>query len=94
MVRQHTAFRPVLTEPPKAAEKPETEFVSLLGSGKRCPISGLSRSTLHQLAALGKSRVISLRRAGNVRGKRLVVVETVRQYLHALDVQQNQGSRS
>jgi len=91
MVRQHAAFRPVSTEAPKAAEKPDAEFVSLPGPGKRCPISGLSRSTLYQLASLGKIRMISLRRKGNLRGRRLVVVESVRQYLRTLDARQNQA---
>jgi hypothetical protein len=89
IVRQHAAFRLVSTEPPRTAEKPEAEFVSLPGPGKRCPISGLSRSTLYQLAALGKIRMISLRRDGNLRGKRLVVVESVRHYLRMLDAHQN-----
>jgi hypothetical protein len=89
MVREHAAFRPVSMEPPKIAEKPEAEFVSLPGPGKRCPISGLSRSMLYQLGALGKIRMISLRREGNSRGKRLVAVESVRHYLRTLDAQQN-----
>jgi hypothetical protein len=89
MVREHAGFRPSSTEPPKVSEKPEAEFVSLPGPGKRCPISGLSRSTLYQLAALGKIRMISLRREGNSRGKRLVAVESVRHYLRTLDAQQN-----
>src|SRR5207247_218681 len=90
MVRQHAAFLPVSTEPPKAGENLEAEFVSLPGPGKRCPISGLSRSMLYQLAALGKIRTISLRREGNLRGKRLIAVESLRQYLRTLDAQQNQ----
>jgi hypothetical protein len=81
MVREHAAFRPVSTEPPKIVEKPEAKFVSLPGPGKRCPISDLSCSTLYQLAALGKIRMISLRREGNVR-----------HYLRTLDTQQNQPS--
>jgi hypothetical protein len=89
MVREHAAFRPLSTEHPKPTEQPEAEFVSLPGPGKRCPISGLSRSTLYQLAALGKIRMISLRREGNARGKRLVAVESVRHYLRMLDAQQN-----
>ena len=89
MVRQRAAFRPVSTEPPKTADNPEAEFMSLPGPGKRCPISGLSRSTLYQLASLGKIRMISLRREGNLRGKRLVAVESVRHYLRILDAQQN-----
>jgi hypothetical protein len=35
-------------------------------------------------------RMISLRREGNSRGKRLVAVESVRHYLRTLDAQQNQ----
>jgi len=91
MVRERAAFRPVSTEPPKPAEKPEAEFVSLPGPGERCPISGLSRSTLYQLAAIGKIRTISLRREGNLRGKRLIAVESVRHYLRTLDAQQNRS---
>ena len=89
MVREHSAFRPVSTEPVKITGNPIAEFVSLPGPGKRCPISGLSRSTLYQLAALGKIRMISLRREGNSRGKRLVVVESVQHYLRTLDARQN-----
>ena len=92
MVREHAAFRPVTTEPPKVAEKLEAEFVSLPGPGKRCAMSGLSRSSLYQLAALGKIRMISLRREGNSRGKRLVAVESLRHYLRTLDAQQNQSA--
>jgi hypothetical protein len=69
MVREHAAFRPVSTEPPRAAGNLEAEFVSLPGPGQRCPISGLSRSMLYQLGALGKIRTISLRREGNSRGE-------------------------
>lgn len=85
MVRNHAAFVPVSTESPKVSEKPEPEFLSLPGPGKRCPISGLSRSTLYELAGRGKIRMISLRREGNSRGKRLVSVESVRHYLRTLD---------
>lgn len=81
MVRERAGFRPVSTDPPREAENPEAEFMSLPGPGKKCPISGLSRSTLYELAALGKIRTIFLRREGNVRGKRLIAVESVRHYL-------------
>jgi hypothetical protein len=94
MVRQHAAFRPVSTEPLKAAENLQAEFISLPGPGKQCPISGLSRSMLYQLATLGKIRTISLRREGNSRGKRLVSVESLRHYLRTLDVQQNRAPAS
>jgi hypothetical protein len=89
MVREHAGFRPSTTEPPTIAEKQEAEFISLPGPGKRCPLSGLSRSSLYQLAALGKIRTISLRREGNSRGKRLVAVGSLRHYLRTLDAQQN-----
>ena len=89
MVREHAGFRQLMTESPKVTEKPEAEFMSLPGPGKRCPMSGLSRSTLYQLAARGKIRMISLRREGNSRGKRLVAVESLKHYLRTLDVQQN-----
>ena len=89
MLREHAAFRPVTTEPPKVAEKLEAEFMSLPSPGKRCPLSGLSRSTLCELAALGKIRTISIRREGNSRGKRLVAVESLRHYLRTLEAQQN-----
>ncbi len=92
VVREHAAFRSVSTEPPRVAEKPEAEFVSLPGPGKRCPISGLSRSMLYQLGSLGKIRMISLRREGNLRGKRLISVESLRHYLRTLDAQQNQAA--
>lgn len=93
IVRQHAAFCPVVTQPLTVAEKPEAEFMALPGAGQRCPISGLGRSMLYQLEAEGKIRMISLRRRNNVRGKRLVVIDSVRQYLRTLDAQQNSPDR-
>lgn len=92
-VRQYAAFRSVSTEPPKVTEKPEPEFTSLLGPRQRCPMSGLSRSTLYELASRGKIRMISLRREGNSRGKRLIQIDSVRNYPRTLDAQQNPPSR-
>jgi hypothetical protein len=39
-------------------------------------------------------RMISLRREGNSRGKRLVAVESLRHYLRTLDARQNQPQAS
>ena len=89
IVRNSAAFRPLTTFPPQTAKTSEAEFVSIPRPGKRCPISGLSRSTLYQLEKLGQIRMISLRRQGNLRGKRLISVESLRNYLRTLDARQN-----
>lgn len=43
----------------------------------------LSRSHLYQLAAAGKIRSVVLRKKGAVRGRRLFVCESIRQFLNA-----------
>lgn len=44
----------------------------------------LSRSSLYELVAEGKIRSVSVRKRGNVRGKRLFVLDSIRTYLNSL----------
>lgn len=60
--------------------------------GARCLRSERSEvfDRLSRALLSSEIRMISLRRKGNSRGKRLVAVESVRHYLKTLDAQQNQ----
>jgi hypothetical protein len=57
------------------------EFFRLPAPGKRDPYFGLSRSWYYQAAALGEIKVIAVRRRGTLRGVRLVVYGSVRDYI-------------
>jgi hypothetical protein len=56
----------------------EAEFVDLSGLKSGW---GIGRSLFYELLKAGKIRSINLRREGRVRGKRLVEVQSVREFL-------------
>lgn len=67
------------------------EFLRLPRPGERCPVTGLSRTTLNELtipsAANGNRppvRSVVLRKRGASRGIRLVDFESLTSYLHGL----------
>ncbi|MDF1659771.1 MAG: hypothetical protein P1U58_19315 [Verrucomicrobiales bacterium] len=65
----------------------EPEFIRLPQSGKHCPHSGLSRSSLNELILGNNPPVQSkvLRKPGNIRGIRLIVYRSLMDYLHELE---------
>jgi hypothetical protein len=57
------------------------EFFRLPQPGKRDPHFGLSRGWYYKAAALGEIRMVSIRQRGALRGVRLVVYDSVRDYV-------------
>lgn len=67
----------------------EPEFTALPSPSQVEPYSGLRRGMLYQLAREGHIRTVSLRRPGATRGRRLIVLSTLKNYLRGLDANQN-----
>ena len=68
------------------------EFIRLPKSGTRCPYTGLSRSKLNQLVLPCKENDFKppveskvLRKRGTIRGTRLIVFDSLMNYLNGLD---------
>jgi hypothetical protein len=68
------------------------EFIRLPKSGNRCPHTGLSRSKLNQLVLPCKENDFKppveskvLRKRGTIRGTRLIVFDSLMEYLNGLD---------
>lgn len=60
--------------------QPDPEFVDHHGAKA---IFSLGRSHLYNLNAEGKIRSVSLRERGKTKGKRLFIVDSIREYLRA-----------
>jgi hypothetical protein len=65
--------------PPAAA--PRVEFFRLPAPGKRDPHFGLSRSWYYKAAGSGEIKLIAVRQRGALRGVRLVVYDSVADYI-------------
>lgn len=62
----------------------DAEFLSLPRPRERCRFSSLSRTTLCELLGRGAIRGVTIRRPGAMRGKRLIVKQSLADYLHGL----------
>lgn len=62
----------------------EAEFLSLPRPRERCRYSSLSRTTLVELLDRGDIRGVTIRRPGATRGKRLIVKQSLADYLYGL----------
>ena len=60
---------------------PRIEFFRLPSPGKRDPYFGLSRGWYYKAAELGEIRMVALRQRGLVRGVRLVVYDSVCEFI-------------
>lgn len=59
-------------------EKPNrAEFLRFPRTGQRCPLTGLSRPFLYDLAGRGEIKTISLRDRNKARGVRLIVADSL-----------------
>jgi hypothetical protein len=86
-----TTVQPIEVPPsPVSAAPVEPEFIRLPKGSARCPYTGLTRSYLNSLILGDKPPVksICLRKLGAARGCRLIVWESLRDYLHS----QSQGA--
>jgi len=72
----------------------EAEFTPLPSPGQVEPYSGLRRGMLYQLLRAGHIQSVSLRQPGKARGRRLIVLSTLRDYLRRLNAEQNPGGGS
>lgn len=70
-------------------EPNEPEFYAMPGPGQTCPYSGLRRGFLYCLWRDGEIETVSCRRKNHTRGRRLVVAESLRNYLRRLRAEQN-----
>ena len=77
--------------PPVAAKVSEAEFVDADGLKA---LFGIRRSLAYTLLGEGRIKGISLRRAGTARGKRLFVVQSVRQFLNRQLLQEEKDAIS
>ena len=79
-------------EATSAPDKLKPEFVRLPKSGTRCLHTGLSRSKMNQLVLPCKENDYkppveskSVRNRGTIRGTRLIVFDSLMEYLNGLD---------
>ena len=70
-----------LTPPLSQATPHHVEFFRLPQPGKRDPHFGLSRAWYYKAATLGEIRMIAVRQRGALRGVRLVVYDSVADYI-------------
>jgi hypothetical protein len=67
----------------------EPEFTAMPSPSQVEPYSGLRRGMLYQLAREGLIETVSLRQPGRTRGRRLIVLESLKNYLRSLRQEQN-----
>ena len=61
------------------------EFTRYPRPGTRCPLTGLSRTSLVELVDAGKVRAVRLRKKGAARGVTLINRQSLLEYLHSLE---------
>lgn len=72
---------------PATAQQSESEFWSMPSPGQT--LQGLRRGALYCLWRDGEIETVSVRRKGHTRGRRLVVAESLKNYLRRLRAEQN-----
>jgi hypothetical protein len=75
----------------EAADLSQAEWMRLPAPRARCGLSGLSRTTLNELAERKVIRTISVRQPGATRGIKLILRASLLGYLSRLDLEQNGG---
>ena len=70
-----------LTPPENQSDHHRVEFFRLPQPGKRDPYFGLSRAWYYKAASLGEIKMIAVRQRGALRGVRLVVYDSVADYI-------------
>jgi len=87
----HTDGGPMIAGPvtvaPVHLPPARPEWIRLPRSGTPCGWTGLSRSTLWGILQSGKVRTVVIRRPGNLRGARLIHLESLLAYLESLTVE-------
>lgn len=86
-----TTEAPSIALPAPAVIGVEPEFIAMPSPGRECPYSGLKRGMLYVLEREGLIKTVSLRRKGSARGRRLIVLASLKAYLRGLNAEQNNG---
>lgn len=81
---EYTSAKINVPPPPGKASDREAEFVRLPPPKGRCPLTGLSRTTLSELIEGGHIKAVKLRKRGAIRGITLVVRKSLIDYLYGL----------
>src|SRR5580698_764546 len=71
--------------PTAAPPAHRVEFFRLPPPSKRDPYFGLSRSWYYKTAALGEIKMVAVRQRGALRGVRLIVYDSVVEYIRRAD---------
>jgi hypothetical protein len=83
--RRHARVRVLLNRPqrtpPTGPTAHRVEFFRLPAPGKRDPHFGLSRGWYYKAAALGEIKMVAVRQRNALRGVRLVVYDSVVEYI-------------
>jgi hypothetical protein len=82
--REQTAQPPIVPAVVNGTNHISPEFIRLPKAGSRCPITGLSRTSLVELVDKGAVKAVKLRKRGSLRGITLLVRESLLGYLHGL----------
>ncbi len=72
---------------PAAAQQSDAEFWAMPAPGQT--LQGLRRGALYSLISDSEIESVSVRRKGHTRGRRLIVAESLRNYLRRLREEQN-----
>jgi len=78
----YTAHSLVLPEANAGSSLKESEFFRLPRPGTRCPLSGLSRTSILEYGESGNFKMIRLRKRGSKRGIVLVETASFLKWLH------------
>ena len=82
--REQTAQQPIVPAVVNGTNPINPEFIRLPKAGSRCPITGLSRTSLVELVDKGAVKAVKLRKRGSLRGITLLVRESLLGYLYGL----------
>ena len=81
---EQTTQPPVVPAVVNGTNQISPEFIRLPKAGSRCPITGLSRTSLVELVDKGAVKAVKLRKRGSLRGITLLVRESLLGYLYGL----------
>lgn len=81
---EQTTQLPVVPAVVNGTNHNNAEFIRLPKAGARCPITGLSRTSLVELVEKGAVKAVKLRKRGSLRGITLLVRESLLGYLYSL----------
>jgi hypothetical protein len=80
------AAQKIQIPPVNDAQQLTPEFCRLPRPKTRCPLTGLSRTSLVELIDAGKVRAVRLRKKGAARGITLINRQSLLDHLHSLEV--------